>query len=44
MFGAWAIGGFFWGGTDDREAKEAIRAAIDQGVDAIDTARAIECG
>ncbi len=37
-FGAWAIGGLFWGGTDDQEAMAAIRASIDQGVDAIDTA------
>lgn len=37
-FGAWAIGGLFWGGTDDQQAIEAIHAAIDHGVNAIDTA------
>jgi aryl-alcohol dehydrogenase-like predicted oxidoreductase len=43
-FGAWAIGGLFWGGTDDAEAIEAIQAAIDCGVDAIDTAPMYGCG
>lgn len=38
FFGAWAIGGWFWGGTDDRKAEEAIRAAVDEGITAIDTA------
>jgi aryl-alcohol dehydrogenase-like predicted oxidoreductase len=38
VFGAWAIGGWFWGGTDDDRAVEAIRASIDAGADAIDTA------
>ncbi len=37
-FGAWAAGGWKWGGTDRREAVEAIRAAYDEGVTAIDTA------
>jgi len=37
-FGAWAIGGLFWGGSDDREAISAIHAAIDAGCNAIDTA------
>jgi aryl-alcohol dehydrogenase-like predicted oxidoreductase len=37
-FGAWAVGGLFWGGSDDKAAVDAIRAAIDHGVDAIDTA------
>lgn len=38
IFGAWAIGGWFWGGTDDDLAIDAIRASIDAGVTAIDTA------
>jgi aryl-alcohol dehydrogenase-like predicted oxidoreductase len=38
VFGAWAIGGWFWGGTDDDGAVEAIRAGIDAGITAIDTA------
>ncbi len=37
-FGAWAIGGWYWGGTDDRLATEAIQTAIDAGAGAIDTA------
>jgi methylglyoxal reductase len=37
-FGAWAIGGLFWGGSDDSEAIEAIHACLDNGIDAIDTA------
>ena len=43
-FGAWAIGGLFWGGTDDEQAIDAIRAAIDSGIDAIDTAPIYGCG
>ncbi len=38
VFGAWAIGGWFWGGTDDSEAVTAIRAAVDAGINTIDTA------
>lgn len=38
MFGAWAIGGTFWGGSDDRLAVDAIRAGIDAGITALDTA------
>lgn len=37
-FGAWAIGGLFWGGSDDSAAIEAIHACLDSGIDAIDTA------
>jgi aryl-alcohol dehydrogenase-like predicted oxidoreductase len=36
--GTWAIGGFMWGGTDERPAIEAIQRSIDLGVTAIDTA------
>jgi aryl-alcohol dehydrogenase-like predicted oxidoreductase len=43
-FGAWAIGGLFWGGSDDAEAVKAIEAAIDNGIDAIDTAPMYGCG
>lgn len=39
-FGAWAIGGWRWGGTDRAEAIKAIRAAYDAGVTSIDTAPA----
>ncbi len=37
-FGAWAIGGWMWGGAERKDAREAIRASIDQGVTTIDTA------
>ncbi|HSI34595.1 MAG: aldo/keto reductase [Phycisphaerae bacterium] len=37
-FGAWAIGGWMWGGSDEAEAIEAIRASLDAGVNTIDTA------
>jgi len=37
-FGAWAIGGSMWGGTDDGAAIRAIQAAIDLGITCIDTA------
>jgi aryl-alcohol dehydrogenase-like predicted oxidoreductase len=39
-FGAWAIGGWMWGGADRREALEAIHASVDNGVTSIDTAPA----
>src|SRR5829696_8629894 len=38
IFGAWAIGGWMWGGSDEADAVDAIRASIDNGVNAIDTA------
>lgn len=38
VFGAWAIGGWLWGGTDDEQAVAAIHAALDAGINAIDTA------
>jgi aryl-alcohol dehydrogenase-like predicted oxidoreductase len=37
-FGAWAIGGWMWGGADRNDALEAIHASYDQGVTSIDTA------
>ena len=37
-FGAWAIGGWRWGGTDAEKSVQAIRAALDAGVNFIDTA------
>ncbi|KAA9356965.1 aldo/keto reductase [Larkinella humicola] len=37
-FGAWAVGGWMWGGTERKEAVEAIQAAYDLGVTSIDTA------
>lgn len=38
VLGTWAIGGWMWGGTDEKEAIKAIRASIDAGVTTIDTA------
>lgn len=37
-FGAWAVGGWMWGGTDHKQSVEAIQAAYDHGVTSIDTA------
>lgn len=37
-FGAWAIGGWKWGGTDTNESVNAIHSAIDAGINFIDTA------
>src|SRR5205807_8706683 len=34
----WAIGGWMWGGSDDQQAVSTIRAAIDSGINLIDTA------
>jgi len=39
-FGAWAAGGWMWGGADRNNAIEAIRASYDSGVTSIDTAPA----
>src|SRR6187431_2329957 len=36
--GTWAIGGWGWGGQDDAESIAAIHAAIDHGINWIDTA------
>jgi aryl-alcohol dehydrogenase-like predicted oxidoreductase len=36
--GTWAIGGWMWGGTEDEESIATIRAALDQGINVIDTA------
>lgn len=37
-FGAWAIGGWMWGGTERKDAVAAIKASYDHGVTSIDTA------
>lgn len=37
-FGAWAIGGWMWGGTKGNDPAGAIHAAIDHGINLIDTA------
>ena len=38
IFGAWALGGWYWGGADDTESIRAIHASIDAGVATFDTA------
>ncbi|WP_018098534.1 aldo/keto reductase [Sinorhizobium meliloti] len=42
--GTWAIGGWMWGGTDERESVAAIHASLDAGVTLIDTAPAYGLG
>src|SRR4051812_40336533 len=37
-FGAWAIGGWMWGGAEEKAAIAAIRAAYNAGITTIDTA------
>ena len=37
-FGAWAIGGWMWGGSDEQAAIRAIQTGIDAGITCIDTA------
>jgi aryl-alcohol dehydrogenase-like predicted oxidoreductase len=36
--GSWAIGGWMWGSQDDADSEAAIHAAVDHGVNWIDTA------
>ncbi len=36
--GTWAIGGWMWGGTDDDESVNTIQAALERGINLIDTA------
>jgi aryl-alcohol dehydrogenase-like predicted oxidoreductase len=36
--GTWAIGGWMWGGTDEAQSVSTIRAALDHGINIIDTA------
>lgn len=42
--GTWAMGGWMWGGTDERDSIATIRAALDQGITLIDTAPAYGFG
>ena len=37
-FGAWAAGGWMWGGNDHNESVEAVRKSVELGVTTIDTA------
>src|SRR5580704_14090161 len=36
--GTWAIGGWMWGGTDDEQSVSTVRAALEHGINLIDTA------
>jgi aryl-alcohol dehydrogenase-like predicted oxidoreductase len=36
--GTWAIGGWMWGGSDERESIATIRSAVERGISLIDTA------
>ena len=42
--GTWAMGGWMWGGTDDAQSSATIRAAVEHGVNVIDTAPAYGFG
>jgi aryl-alcohol dehydrogenase-like predicted oxidoreductase len=42
--GTWAMGGWMWGGTDDAQSIATIRAAVEHGVNVIDTAPAYGFG
>jgi len=37
-FGAWAIGGWMWGGSDKKDSLKAIHACLDNGITSLDTA------
>jgi aryl-alcohol dehydrogenase-like predicted oxidoreductase len=36
--GTWAIGGWMWGGSDEKESIRTIHAALDHGINLLDTA------
>ncbi len=36
--GTWAIGGWMWGGSDEKDAVKTIHAALDTGLNVLDTA------
>ncbi len=42
--GTWAIGGWMWGGTDEANSIAAIHAALDAGINFVDTAPAYGLG
>jgi aryl-alcohol dehydrogenase-like predicted oxidoreductase len=42
--GTWSISGWMWGGTDERDALNTIAAALDSGINIIDTAPAYGWG
>jgi aryl-alcohol dehydrogenase-like predicted oxidoreductase len=42
--GTWAIGGWMWGGSDESQSIATIRAAVERGINLIDTAPAYGFG
>jgi len=38
VFGAWAIGGWMWGGADKKDSMRAIHSCLDHGISSLDTA------
>lgn len=42
--GTWAMGGWMWGGTDEKKSISAVRESIEQGINLIDTAPAYGLG
>jgi aryl-alcohol dehydrogenase-like predicted oxidoreductase len=42
--GTWAIGGWMWGGTNEEESVKTIHAAVERGINLIDTAPAYGFG
>ena len=43
-YGGWGLGADMWRGVDETQAREALRAAVDQGVTFFDTALAYGSG
>lgn len=44
VVGTWALGGWMWGGTERNDANNAIHAALDAGINCIDSAPAYGFG
>jgi aryl-alcohol dehydrogenase-like predicted oxidoreductase len=42
--GTWAIGGWMWGGTDEEQSIKTINAAVERGINVIDTSPAYGFG
>jgi len=38
VFGAWAIGGWMWGGAEKKDSMRAIHSCLDHGISSLDTA------
>ena len=43
-FGAWAIGGWLWGGSNEQDSLNALERSFDLGMTSIDTAPAYGFG